>query len=360
MCFGASGSVRARQTPPLRLVRRGRPHLLSGQLPAAVDPHRLGTQRRQVRAGFRLGKQLAPEDFAAQGGRHETLHLLRRAVLEDGRRRPPADHQVRPQHTRRRHLLIDQQLLGRPGAAAVRRRPVRRQQPRFGQRRLALVLGQRGDTGDRFGDLGSQVGDLAQVDAQATAHAGLGQLGSPAQPACRPAEELPDPVGPTQVQVRVVLPGDADAAEHLNAVLDVGLGRLDPDARGDGRGNGQLAVIVVAGGAGGIGGGHRHLLGAAQHLGAQVLDRLEAADRLAELLAHLGIGDGGIQRPTGDSRRFGGQHGRGQVVHPVRGLRPAPWPAPTPAPPGPMAGRSRWHAAVRRPQCQLRRRRLDR
>ena len=209
--------------------------------------------------------------------------------------------------------------------------------PRFGQRRLALVVGQRGDPGDRVGDLGSQVGDLAQVDAEIAADAGLSQLGGPAQPARGPAEELPDPVGPTEVQVRVVLPGDPDSAEHLNAVLDVGLRGLDPDARGDSRGNGQLAVIAVSCGAGSIGGGHRHLLGAAQHLGAQVLDRLEAADRLAELLTHLGVGDGGIQRPSGDSRRFGGQHSRGQVRHPVRGgvqhtgrrrgqLHPRQWP----------------------------------
>jgi len=49
-----------------------------------------------------------------------------------------------------------------------------------------------------------------------------------------------------------------------------------------------------------------------------VLDRLKTADRLAELLAHLGVGDGGVQRPTGDARRFGRQHGRGQALHPVR------------------------------------------
>ena len=63
--------------------------------------------------GPRLGKQLAPKEFAAHGARDEALDLLRRAVLEDGRRRPPADHQVRPHHAGRRHLLIDQQLLGR-------------------------------------------------------------------------------------------------------------------------------------------------------------------------------------------------------------------------------------------------------
>jgi hypothetical protein len=147
----------------------------------------------------------------------------------------------------------------------------------------------------------------------------LGELGGAPQPARRATEELSDPVGATQVQVGVVLPGDADAAEHLDAVLGVGLGGLDPDARGDRGGDGQLAGIAIACGAGRVGGGDRHLLGAAQHLGAQVLDRLEAADRLAELLAHFRIRDRGVQRPPGDARRFGGQHGRGQVDQPVRG-----------------------------------------
>ena len=45
-------------------------------------------------------------------------------------------------------LLVDQQLLGRTGAEAVRRRPVRREEAGVGQRDAPLVLGQRGD---RFG-----------------------------------------------------------------------------------------------------------------------------------------------------------------------------------------------------------------
>ena len=188
---------------------------------------------------------MAPEDFAAQGARHEALDLLGRAVFEDGRRRPPADHQVGPGHSGRRHFLIDQQLLGRSGSAPVRRGPMRRQQPRLGQLGLPLVLRQRGDFSDRVGDLGPQVGDVAEVDAEIAADAVLGQLGGPAQPAGGPAEELPDSIGPAQIQMRVVLPGDPDAAEHLNAVLGVGLGGLDRDAGGDGRGDGQLTRVTV-------------------------------------------------------------------------------------------------------------------
>ncbi len=124
--------------------------------------------------------------------------------------------------------------------------------------------------------------------------------------------------------MRVVLPGAADAAEHLDAVLDVGLRGGDTDARGQGRRNGELGLIGIRRGAGGVGGGHLGLLGAAQHLRAQVLDGLEAADRLAELLAHLGVGDRGVQRPSGDAGGLGRQHGRGQFLDPL--LRGANWP----------------------------------
>ena len=145
--FGSVG-VGARQADaPARLVGRRRPHLLSGQQPAAVSAHRFCAQRCQIGAGARLGKQLAPKDFTPQRGRNELLDLFGRAVLEDGRRRPPADHQVGAFDAGRRHLLVDQQLLGRRSGAPVRLGPVRRLQARFGQRHLALVLGQRGDFG---------------------------------------------------------------------------------------------------------------------------------------------------------------------------------------------------------------------
>ena len=47
-------------------------------------------------------------------------------------------------------------------------------------------------------------------------------------------------------------------------------------------------------------------LGGLEHLGAQVLDRLEAADLLAELLAHLGVLDRGRQAPARDAGGLGG------------------------------------------------------
>ena len=49
-----------------------------------------------------------------------------------------------------------------------------------------------------------------------------------------------------------------------------------------------------------------HRLRGLQHLGAQVLDRLEAADLLAELLAHLGVLDRRLQAPARHAGGLGG------------------------------------------------------
>src|SRR6185312_10107976 len=64
------------QCAPLReLCGRG-PDLLAGDAPAAVDPDGLGREPGQIRSGARLGKQLTPDHFAAEGRRQEPLLLL--------------------------------------------------------------------------------------------------------------------------------------------------------------------------------------------------------------------------------------------------------------------------------------------
>ena len=111
-----------------------------------------------------------------------------------------------------------------------------------------------------------------------------------------------------------MLPGDADAAEHLDAVLGVGLGHVDARGGRDSRGDRQLRIVGTVGGMCGIARGDRDLLGAQQHLRAHVLDRLEAADRLAELLANLRVFGGGLQCPARQPGGLGGLHGRGEVL----------------------------------------------
>ena len=121
------------------------------------------------------------------------------------------------------------------------------------------------------------------------------------------------------------LPGEAHAPVHLNGGPGVGDGRLV----GQHLGPRDAALEQLAPGAAGHGGlrrgdvgrvgqagrgvhrGPGHL-GAHQHVGAHVLDGLEAADRLAELLAFLGVGHGEVEHRRGvpdlERRR---EHGAG-------------------------------------------------
>ncbi len=99
--------------------------------------------------------------------------------------------------------------------------------------------------------------------------------------------------------------------------LALALAELDADGRGDGGGDRQLVVVGARGGApAASAAATATCCGAQQHLGAHVLDRLEAADRLAELLAHLRVLGGGVQRPARHPGGLGGQHRRGQVLEP--------------------------------------------
>ncbi len=131
---------------------------------SSLDANGLRAQRGQIRTRAGLAEQLAPDEFAAQRGGYELLDLLGGAVLEDGGHRPPSDHQIGPNHVGLGQLLVDQQLLGRAGLAAVRPWPVRCEQPGVGQRHLPLLVGLRGDFGYRRGDLGPQMLDRFEID----------------------------------------------------------------------------------------------------------------------------------------------------------------------------------------------------
>ncbi len=107
-----------------------------------------------------------------------------------------------------------------------------------------------------------------------------------------------------------MLPGEPDAAEHLDAVLGVVDGRVQGQGRG-GRGRQRMLVRCLVGRAGRVPGHRRGALGAAQHPGAQVLDRLERADRPAELAADAGVAGGGGTAVPGHASGLGtGQGGR--------------------------------------------------
>ena len=113
---------------------------------------------------------------------------------------------------------------------------------------------------------------------------GVEQVGHGVGPVVPGAEGRLEGVGPLEEQVGVDLPRVAHAAVHLDAGLAVGEGRL---GRGElGRGDGPLDRAddrVVEGDAGGVDRAAGHL-GPGEHVGHQVLERLERADRTVELV----------------------------------------------------------------------------
>ena len=110
-CFGASGSVRARQIP--QSARRGDEVHTFCPLSTQPPVDALGTrgQGGEVAAGTGLAEELAPHELAPQRGPDPALLLLDGAVGDDRGQGPGADGQVRPVHPRRGQLLVDDQLL---------------------------------------------------------------------------------------------------------------------------------------------------------------------------------------------------------------------------------------------------------
>ena len=118
--------------------------------------------------------------------------------------------------------------------------------------------------------------------------------------------------GPAEIQVGVVLPGEADAAVHLDVELRALVGRRQRERGGHGRGQRQL-IASLLGGAGGVPYRRGGELGGHEHVGAVVLDRLEGGDGPAELHAHLGVGGRLLGALGGDAGRLGGDDEAGQV-----------------------------------------------
>jgi hypothetical protein len=144
-----------------------------------------------------------------------------------------------------------------------------------------------------------------------------------------------------RVQVRVVLPRVADAAEDLDAPLGTPAVRAQCLHRGD-RGREVTAPGIGTGAPRAVPCDGRRQLGCDQHVGQLVLDGLERADRTPELLTHLRvrhrhIGAGarpacGLRRGEGapeSSCRCGasGQHGPGRAVdrHRTEGASGVEW-----------------------------------
>jgi hypothetical protein len=153
------------------------------------------------------------------------------------------------------------------------------------------------------------------------ARAGQRQAGGALAPRRGTAQQLPQRDGAAQVQVRVVLPGEPDPAEHLDAVLGVVNGGVQRAGGRGGRRYRQFRRSVVSR-TGRVPGQYGCGLGPDQQPGAQVLDCLECADRPAELMPDRRVLGRRSRAPGRDRGRLdGGQHGREVADRGCPGLR---------------------------------------
>ena len=121
----------------------------------------------------------------------------------------------------------------------------------------------------------------------------------------RRAEQLRTAMRAFEIQVHVVFPGDRDTAVQLDALGRHGVQRLaGGQPRGGGVGGRRLDARVVDHGPRR---GNRDV-----QIGHPMLERLEAADRTAELHSALGVFDGQFQTAFGGTDLLGRQQdGRG-------------------------------------------------
>ena len=233
-------------------------------------------------------------------------------MLDEGEDHPPGDPVVGTFDPGRGEFLIDQKLFDRPRRTSPRRGPVRHD---VAGRDELIELGLGVQLGNPLGlgaDLTAQrLGLRRQIQAVGPGDAPPGQIediggGSVA------AEDPVDGQRTTQVQVRVVLPGEPDTAVHLNVEFGVAeVGREGQRRRGR-RGQLELRLTVpggLLGRAGGVPDTRQRRLRGHQHVGAMVLDRLKRGDGAAELLADLGVLDGGLDTVRGPAHGLGGEEG---------------------------------------------------
>ena len=119
-------------------------------------------------------------------------------------------------------------------------------------------------------------------------------------------------LGPLEVQVGGMLPGEADAAVHLDGVprdLRVGRGAVHL-----GQAGGQRHILAIGGQRPEpVVGRRAGRLGLGEHVRAQVLDGLERADRPPELDPHPRVAGRHLHHPRSTSGLLGGQQDGGGI-----------------------------------------------
>ena len=208
-------------------------------------------------------------------------------------------------------LLVDDELGDGVGPQPVRLRPVRGEVSRVDQGGALPIRRDRGDLRDPAAYVvADALVAAAEVDLDPAPLPGDRALGQGRRPRVGRAEQVAQGHRPPQVEVCVVLEGEPDAAEHLDAGLGVAYRTVEGNGPGD-VGCERPLVVVGEGDRRGVPGRGRHRLRRLQHLGAEVLDRLEAADLGAELLAHAGVLHRRLEAPPGDPGGLGGSQGDG-------------------------------------------------
>src|ERR1700761_4871368 len=130
--------------------------------------------------------------------------------------------------------------------------------------------------------------------------------------AVRSAQKRVPAQQPLEIQLGVVLPGVADAAEDLNGVV-ANAGQSPGERFRAHRGHMPFVAITGVGSPQGVDHPAAGEFNRFEHVDAEVLDRLESTDRLAELATHLGVFDGQLQDRARGTERVGGP-GDGHVI----------------------------------------------
>ena len=138
LCFGASGLVRARQiAQSARCASDVHTFCPVSRQPPSTRSARVRSEARSEPASGSLNSWHQVISPRSVGATKRSI-CSGRSVAEDRRDGPAGDDEVGTGDAGAGQLLVDDQLLGRAGAQAVRARPVRREVAGLGQRDPAL------------------------------------------------------------------------------------------------------------------------------------------------------------------------------------------------------------------------------
>ncbi|SGP47664.1 Uncharacterised protein [Mycobacterium tuberculosis] len=155
-------------------------------------------------------------------------------------------------------------------------------------------------------DAGAQLlGLCRQVQADRPGNASRGALENVSDGRIT-AEQSHGHQRPAQMQMRVMLPGKANTAVHLDVELGIACIGRKRQGRSDRGGQPKLLLILCCRTRGIPDRGDRRL-GGHQHVRAVMLHRLKRGDGTAELLSHLGIGHGAVHAVGRPTDGLGGQ-----------------------------------------------------